>query len=103
MQADRLFDLPLEPRAEEWKEPPISDDQVEQLRAAFSNAGIHLMDERRQLIESCTLRAVVTIRELLAKDVRPILRCLEARLAGSTAASGSAWDTREEDTWIDRL
>lgn len=84
-------------------DPPIRESQVQQLREAFAAAGIESMDDRRAIIESCTLRPVATIRELLAKDVRPILRRIEERKGGPRTISGSSWDNREEDTWIDRL
>lgn len=82
---------------------PISDAQVRQLRDAFSAAGIDSMDDRRSIIESCTIRPVASIRELLAKDVRPILRRIAERGATPKTTAGSAWDNRDEDTWIDKL
>lgn len=76
---------------------------MEQLREAFTAAGIDSMDDRRALIESCTIRPVASIRELMAKDVRPILRRIEERSVTPTQTSGSAWDNRDEETWIDKL
>lgn len=66
-------------------------------------AGIDSMDERKAIIESCTIREVANIRELYAKDVRPVLRRIEERRNYKGPATGSTWDNREEDTWIDRL
>lgn len=82
---------------------PIREDQVRQLRDAFAAAGINSMDERKAIIESCTVRPVTTIRDLLAKDVRLVLRRIEVRSLPSRPTSGSAWDNREEETWIDKL
>ncbi|UKA76480.1 hypothetical protein [Arthrobacter sp. FW306-07-I] len=82
---------------------PIRERQVQQLREAFAAAGIDSMDDRRAIIESCTIRQVDSIRDLLAKDVRPILRRIEERRLPAKQISGSAWDNREEDTWIDKL
>ncbi len=93
----------LDESADAPADPPIRDSQVQQLRAAFAAAGIASMDDRRAIIESCTIRPVRSIRELLAKDVRPILRRIQERNLNSPQINGSAWDNRDEDTWIDKL
>ena len=85
------------------REQAITETQVEALRSAFASAGIDSMDERKAIIESCTIREVANIRELYAKDVRPVLRRIEERRNYKGPATGSAWDNREDDTWIDRL
>lgn len=82
---------------------PIGDAQVQQLREAFAAAGIDSMDDRRAIIESCTIRPIAAIRELMSKDVRPILLRIGERSLPTEQTSGSAWDNREEDTWIDKL
>ena len=84
-------------------DPPISGAQVQQLREAFDAAGIESMDDRRAIIESCTIRSVASIRELLGKDVRPILKRIDERATAPKQSVGSAWDNRDEDTWIDKL
>lgn len=101
---DSIFDIFGQPEQapEAPTDLPIRDAQVQQLREAFTAAGITSMDDRRAIIESCTIRPVASIRELLAKDVRPIIRRIEERSAPKQT-SGSAWDNRDEDTWIDRL
>lgn len=97
-----LFDLPeTEPAAP--ASPPITNAQVQAIRQAFDAVGITSMEERQQIIESCTIRPVANIRELLAKDVRPILSRINQRMTSKGPATGSAWDNREEDTWIDKL
>jgi hypothetical protein len=82
---------------------PIRDVQVQQIREAFAAAGIDSMADRRAIIESCTVRKVTSIRELLAKDVPAILRRIEERSLPAKPNSGSAWDNRDQDTWIDKL
>lgn len=104
--SEQLFDL--SPNGESvpetrTSEPPITESQVQRLRDAFAAAGINSMDERQSLIESCTVHSVTSIRELRARDVRPILKRIEAHAKGPRPTSGSAWDNREEDTWIDKL
>jgi len=99
------FDIFAEPLKHQdvLEDISIQEGQVQQLRDAFAAAGIDSMDERRAVIESCTVRPVSTIRDLLAKDVRLVLRRIEERSLPSKPTSGSAWDNREEDTWIDKL
>lgn len=103
---DALFDLgPTEaPTPEPSGLAPIRDDQIAEIRAAFEAAGITDQNERRELVESCVQRPATSLRELRATDARFVLERLVARAAarGSTA-TGSAWDQRDGDTWIDRL
>lgn len=107
-EPDQLFDLPDDaaPAPGAPPTPPalIRDEQVVEIREAFETAGIDSMDERRTLIESCVLRPVASVRELLARDVRGVLERIAARASVAGApGSGTAWDDRTEDTWIDRL
>lgn len=102
---DSTFEIFAQPdqAADILTDIPIRDVQVQQIRDAFAAAGVDSMDERRAIIESCTVRPVTSIRELLAKDVRPILRRIQERSLPPKPNSGSAWDNRDEDTWIDKL
>lgn len=103
---DALFDLGSteDPIPEPPRPAPIREDQIAEIRAAFEAAGITDQDERRELIESCVQRSVTSLRELRATDARFILERLAARSASRGGTdTGSAWDQREGDTWIDRL
>lgn len=102
---DSTFDIFAQPAKtpDALADLPISDAQVRQLRDAFAGAGINSMDERRAIIESCTVRPVTTIRDLLGRDVRLVLRRIKERSCPSKPGSGSAWDNRDEETWIDKL
>lgn len=103
MQHDEpaLFTLPdtLPPPSE----PLISEAQVASIRQAFSSTGIDSMKDRQELLQSCTVRPISNIRELYARDVRRILKRINERSQTAVARSGSAWDNRDEDTWIDKL
>lgn len=98
-----LFDAePVDPPIP--AEASISASQIQRIREAFDSASIFGMEERRDLIQGCTMRSVSRIQELLVKDVRPILSGIEARTAAKGGVNtGSAWDNREGDTWIDKL
>lgn len=103
---DALFDLGLTeaPTPEPSGPAPIREDQIAEIRAAFEAAGITDQNERRELVESCVQRPATSLRELRATDVRFILERLSARAAAHGAATtGSTWDQRDSDTWIDRL
>ncbi len=102
---DNTFDIfaPPAKAPDGLTEVPIRDAQVQHLRDAFAAAGIDSMNERRANIESCSVRRITTIRDLLAKDVRLVHRRIEERSLPPKPTSGSAWDNRDEDTWIDKL
>ena len=102
-----LFDLPCDQpkKAAETRGAPIRDEQVQHIREAFQSAGIDEQSERKALIESVASRPVASLRELLAVEASLVLGAIR-KLANAKPAqksSGSAWDDREEDTWIDKL
>lgn len=47
------------------------------------------------------MRSIENIRALTASEARRVVKSLSRPVAKSTG--GSAWDDREEDTWIDKL
>lgn len=98
-----LFDLEDEEAPSAYEEPLITNQQVASIRSAFEEAGITSMEERQQLIESCVVRPVSGIRELQARDVRRILKRIGDQQQRKGPQAGSAWDNRDEDTWIDKL
>lgn len=99
-----LFDLPetahTSPVIEDM---PISPEQIASIRSAFDTAGIADMAERQEVIQSCVVRKISNIRGLYSRDVRQVLARIEGWGGKSEPTSGSAWDNREEDTWIDKL
>lgn len=99
-----LFDLPeAAPTSPVIEDPLISLEQIASIRNAFDSAGIASMTERQEIIQSCVIRKISNIRELYSRDVRQVLARIEGWGRKSEATTGSAWDNREEDTWIDRL
>lgn len=99
-----LFDLPESAEASPViKDPLISPEQMASIRSAFERAGIASMAERQEVIQSCVIRKISNIRELYSRDVRQVLARIEGWGSKSKPTSGSAWDNREEDTWIDKL
>lgn len=105
MQHDEpgLFDLPEEAQERAQPESLITDQQVAAIRDAFAEAGIVSMEDRQELIQSCVVRPVNNIREVHAREARRILKRIDERRQGGPKNSGSAWDNRDEPTWIDKL
>ncbi|MDQ0148039.1 hypothetical protein [Pseudarthrobacter niigatensis] len=103
-QEPGLFDLPRAGIASPAIEDvPISPEQIASIRSALDKAGIVSMAERQEVIQSCVIRSISNIRELYSRDVRQVLARIEGWGSKSEPTSGSAWDNREEDTWIDKL
>lgn len=99
-----LFNLPeAAPTIRVIQDPLISPAQIASIRSAFETAGIADMAERQEVIQSCVIREVSNIRELYAREVRQVLARIKGWGSKSESATGSAWDNREENTWIDKL
>ncbi|MFE6507638.1 hypothetical protein ACFVDI_05745 [Nocardioides sp. NPDC057767] len=82
---------------------PVQAWQIDQLRTALDASGTSGMDERQALIENLVGRPVAALRELHFADVRALLEALHARRVTDETETGSVWDQRDEDTWIDRI
>lgn len=82
----------------------IADWQLRQLRSALDKLGLTTMHERQAVIERLVGRHVEALAALEPREARLVLEQLNAQ---SRSANGpgtrSAWDDRDEDTWIDRL
>jgi hypothetical protein len=95
-------DQPLEPTPPVPTELPIADWLVDALREALTARGLATMAERQQAIEAVAGRPVDSLRSLTRAEALRILSTLGPTAAPQTR-SASAWDAREENTWIDRL
>lgn len=104
---DALFNLgPAEAtnRSTGSTEQPIRADQVAAIREAFTAAGISSQARRQEIAQSCVVRPLASLRELTAAEAHRVLkRIKENATAKPRPSSASAWDLREEDTWIDKL
>ncbi|WP_182526626.1 hypothetical protein [Nocardioides dongkuii] len=80
----------------------IPDWQVAMLREALERRGVTSIAERRKIIESAVGRPVESLRALTHDEGLRVLSIL-VRTPTGIASGGSAWDDRDEDTWIDRL
>ena len=91
-----------EPAESERTEAPIAGWLVDQLREALAARGLTTMAERQQVIEAASGRSVESLRSLTRSEALRLLEQLQ-KDSGARAQSGSSWDARDEDTWIDRL
>ncbi len=97
------FDETPEPTSSALVPPPIRDHQVAAIRKAFTESGIESQEERQSLVQSCAMRAVPSLRDLTAVEAHRVLTRLQQRATARPISGGSAWDNRDEDTWIDKL
>lgn len=79
----------------------IADWQVAQVRRALDARGVREMQDRQQLIVGLVGRPVESLRALTSSEALSLLQQLAQ--AKPATGSGSSWDDRDEDTWIDRL
>ncbi|WP_394159790.1 hypothetical protein [Galactobacter valiniphilus] len=103
---DGLFDFAAEPQTPTpalIERMPATDEQVSQLRQSLSDAGLEDQVSRKNALESAAGRQLRSLRDLFADEVHEVARRLAMRGSRASTPTGSAWDTREEDTWIDRL
>jgi DNA polymerase-3 subunit epsilon len=101
---DALFSLGTEEETPtEPQKKPIRRDQAELIRAAFSGVGIMDQERRKSIIESCVSREVATLYDLYDTEIRTVVQRIRTVAMPKPATSGSAWDNRDGDTWIDKL
>lgn len=102
--ADSLFEIDAPESTVPLQHLPITDEQVAQIRAAFADISVHEQHQRKALIESYMVRKVNSLRDLHATDAHRLLNLLRQRkVTQPKIVGGSAWDNREEETWIDKL
>lgn len=102
--ADGLFPdpRPVQPPQERTETEELPDWQLTSLRKALDNLELVTVTERQKAVEGLAGRPLASLRDLTFIEAREILEQLTARQT-PTNHVGSAWDDREEDTWIDRL
>ncbi|WP_240793751.1 MULTISPECIES: hypothetical protein [unclassified Arthrobacter] len=103
-EASSLFEIDEPTKSPNVIAPlPIKTEQIQEIRDAFEKAGVLGQVDRKALIEAVVVREVSSLRELRAVDVRRILQRIQGLRSSRPTSTGSAWDNREEDTWIDKL
>ena len=95
-------DPPEEPVQPVPTEAPIADWLVSDIRTALTARGLTTMAERQHAIETAVERPVQSLRLLTRAEALRVLSLLGSKAAPHTSQT-SAWDDRDEETWIDRL
>lgn len=78
-----------------------ADWQISQLRQALDKTGASDMAARQRLVEGLVGRRVQSLRDLTSPEARLLSERMAAR--SIKIEGGTSWDTREDETWIDRL
>lgn len=81
---------------------PIADWQRDLIRKALDARGLTEMEDRQQAVEDAAGRAVSNLRELTHDEAILVLNRL-GQSDSTPARKTSLWESRDEDTWIDRL
>lgn len=98
-----LFDVEAPGTSTAQAPLPVRSEQVAEIREAFERAGITGQDQRKEIVDSVTFRSVASLRDLQAVEAHRILKVIKGMQTSKPDRKGSAWDNREEDTWIDKL
>jgi hypothetical protein len=102
--SDGLFDMGEESLPVEDLSPPLArDEQIAAIRSGLDSLDILSQQERQAFVESVILTTVGSLRDLTAVQARRVVDQLKVVRDRPAAKDGSLWDTRDEDTWIDRL
>lgn len=81
----------------------ISDDQVAQICGAFDRAGIIGQEQRSAFVRERFVRPIGGLEDLFADETKKLLTNIFNESVHNEPSTGSAWDNRDEDTWIDKL
>lgn len=98
-----LFDMETADTSTPGAPLPVRPEQVAKLRREFERAGIMGQEERKEIVESVTGRPVASLHDLQDVEGQRILVLVKGINPRKPDRTGTAWDDREEETWIDKL
>lgn len=83
---------------------PMTSSQRHAARALFAKLGIQAAREQFSLVGELIGIRITSVTELDERQAQMLLYRLEARVAAiGRSNTGSAWNDREEPTWIDQM
>lgn len=105
--SETLFNFDLEP-----PEPPSQSDrntsqsrvaewQLELIRKILDARGLTETAARRAVVEGAVGRSVESLRHLTFAEAHTVVEAISKR--PNSTPQASAWDSRDEDTWLDKL
>lgn len=103
---DALFNFGPRPTSGTTQPTFATAEQLRQIRQALDLAGIASQKDRKTVVQSAMSREVTSLNQLHAEEVtRVIYRINDIINANNalTSDSHSAWDERDEETWIDKM
>lgn len=102
--SDALFEFGDSSAAEvSQSPPPARGEQVTTIRAGLDIIGIVDQKDRQAFVESVVLAPTASLRDLSALQARRVIDRLKDAQTSKSLSTGSLWDDRDEETWIDRL
>ena len=81
----------------------IRNWQIDLIRKALDAHGLVSMDERQALIERVAGRSVESLRALTHDEAMVAIGKLGDSAPATPERAASLWDSRDQDTWLDRL
>lgn len=75
---------------------------MDQLRVGLTRAGFTSQEERKGAVEAIVERSVTGLRELTNGEAGQLRDELHRMITSRNRSADSAWDQRDEATWIDR-
>ncbi|TCJ20833.1 hypothetical protein E0W80_18680 [Microbacterium sp. PI-1] len=99
-----LFDD--DPSTEDAPTAPVmmSDLQRSEIRSLFESLEVRTAREQFELVAEVTGTRITSVGQLDGATAHRLIARLQSRIANQARVStGSSWDDRTEDTWIDRL
>ena len=95
-------DEPALPQHQVSAPASVADWQVDLLRKALDARGLTSMEDRKRAVEGAAGRTVRTLRDLTHDEAIRVLNRL-GEASRDAHRSTSLWESRDEETWIDRL
>ena len=96
-------DSPVEPTPVVAAPTPIADWQRDLIRKALDARGLAAVEERQRAVEAAVGRPVASLRGLTHDEAIRVLNSLGADAPSGDRSGASSWDSRDADTWIDRM
>ncbi|WP_144832551.1 hypothetical protein [Microbacterium sp. BH-3-3-3] len=99
-----LFDFEEPEQPVEPTTYPMTPDQRVVIGGHFRTLGIVDAPTQFEVVAELIGVRISRVQDLTARQAVTLIGRLESRVAaGGRSATGSSWDQRDHDTWIDRL
>ena len=101
---DLFNDKPVNRPTEQSAAPMMTESQRKSIKHAFAELSVTGAREQFAVVFELTGRHITSVAQLEARHAQTLIYGLEEKIRTlGRKNTGSAWDDREEDTWIDKL